>query len=189
MSVYNQGIMDLISSDRYEAHYVFQEIRKRWPQINEQTRVTLVNHPTVYLAKPQPISTVYNMKWVVVSGWLRLKLQLMPPRYIVEKLDDPVERQKYQVRVWSALFSLPKYQFWRFTGRLFHRQDWTRRGMEQQPDPVMSTTAIMEREEIRLERYGWQLRTPDSLFNPMAGYGELICAYYPPQDTFYVYKR
>jgi len=176
----NESIMRLISADPAVAHWGYEELRKRWPQINEQTKVTYTpNHIIEFYAGPT-VDWFDNHPRQSINAWKRFKACLYPPSHW--DMDDPIKRYKYSGRLIKSFLSLPLPRFWRLAGSLFHRQDWIIRGTEIAPDMQASLPIISD--EVRLETFAWQTRSWG--YEPETTY--LVCGYHAASDTFYVYQ-
>jgi hypothetical protein len=175
-----EHILKLVSSDRQVQHQAYVAFRKKWPQLNDQTRIAYTEQRSVYIAEVPPVSLIGNMIRVVVSGWQKLRNIAMTPT--LKRLDDPKERIAYSHRLWVAIFKSPTYLFWRFTGRLFNRRDLYERGTELVPNPVMPHFI---RREIQLEMFGWEMTYSwDLRREPQRGY--FVCGYDPLTDTLWI---
>lgn len=188
--MFNPGIVSLFE-DEYAGHFAYDGLREKWPQINERTKVVPINDYQLNIVTRQPSSISERIR-VAVSGWRNLKWRLFYGPTLAQ-LDDPDARIRYSHQLWSAIFKAPTYLIWRILGKVFRKSAWYNRGTEvtikASSDPGIVTT-------IRLERFGVQLPR---------GYGDIgyhgdpykydlnvqsiVCGYYPPTDTFYVYKR
>ncbi len=186
---YNADIAQYLGNDPYTAEYVYRELRKRWPQLNETTKVAYTEYREVSIAYLNEVNYFKDMVRVAKSGWRQLKYALfynplklktvkdgVPVFYsLSEAMDDPDERWKYTVILWRAIVNAPRPIFWRVAGRLFHRPKWTDRGMEWQPNPVMSKPRT---DVVQIECFGWRWSAMDM--------GRIDCGYHATSDTLYI---
>lgn len=178
-----EHILKLVSNDRYIQHQAYHAFKKKWPQINDETRISYTDQRTVYLVQAlEPRSLTLPFFRMTVSGWRKLRGTAMSPT--LKRLDDPTERTAYSHRLYVAIFMSPMYLFWRVIGKLFRRNDWYERGTELVPDPVIRMPQI-DRREIHLEAFGWQQDYPHYMHKePERGY--FVCGYDPVQDTLWI---
>ena len=182
---WNDGIARLLPHDPMVADKIYNELLKRWPQINRQTKLSFTNGHQIYmadLAYLPPVSMPTSKKRVAISGWGRLTA--FNSWFTLKQLDDPQARAKYHAGLIYAVLHVPMYMIWRIAGRLFKQDVWISWGTEWQYEYDVPAAAPMPlRRTINLEQMGvqwYEFREVRRFY--------LICGYDPTTDTFFVKK-
>lgn len=170
--------------DREIAYRISEVIREKWPQFNTKTKIALINDYQFNIVT-RPPSSIQKRIRTAISGWRNLKHKLFHGPTLAQ-LDDPQTRIRYSHQLWSAIFKAPTYLIWRILGKVFRKSIWYNRGTETTIDPISDLGTVTT---IRLERLGVQAARYDGLSGYDLQIESIVCTYYPPTDTFYVYKR
>jgi hypothetical protein len=177
---WNAGIAKLLPHDYQASHIAYHELKKRWPQINQQTKVTFTGYHQIQMVEFLPIPM--RQKRIPISGLSMLRI--VNSHFSLKQLDDPQERKKYHVDLIHAILHVPMYAIWRFAGRLFKRDEWIKRGTGWVYDDDLPASAPMPpTRTIELTTFGVQWHERDGMQRFY-----LVCGYDPLSDTFLVRK-
>jgi hypothetical protein len=167
----NESILALLPTDRYTQFEIYKGLQERWPQINDQTRVSLTDQRSVYISEPVDFNIATQE--IPLSGWQRFKRVLFPWSW--EDMSNPRDRAAYARRLWKALVTIPVPRFWRIAGHLTNNDRWIRRGMTLEPS--MPASALGNTEQIDLIQFGYMDNN---------GYTwTCACGYHVATDTLY----
>jgi hypothetical protein len=153
------NLFENLSNDRREAYMIYENLRKKFPQLNEQTRVEIVNYPTVRI----PVFAVENVVAVYEDHW------------------EYVGRWKKGIRAWFMRLLGTAFNESRWFN--FGGVDLVKQKARIIPEIVTS----YKYDEIHLERFVWQFDSPLD-YHGMSRYKDIVCGYYPAKDILYIYR-
>ena len=179
-------------SDYRTANYALSAIKEKWPQFNSRTKISLINSYQYNIVVSKPLNTQeYPPIRVIISGWNKLKYFLFSGPTLKD-LDDPDKRVNYAHNLRSALLHAPVYWAWRMLGKLTKNKNWYNRGTRLEQDLTKVAMPIHDTVRLHLQRFyvtkGFQFK-PEKESWPNSDVETIACAYYPPSDTLFVYKR